>query len=86
MSTRIRLRREGAKKVPFYRIVVVDSHVSPKGKFIEKLGWYNPRSKEIQVDKEKTLKWMKRGAKLSNSLRKIVLSLSIFSREELISG
>jgi len=83
MSTKIRLRREGAKNIPFYRIVVVDSRVSPKGKFIEKLGWYNPLTKKVQLNKEKTLEWVGKGAKLSNSLKKLVINLSVFSREEL---
>ena len=84
MSTRIRLRREGAKKVPFYRIVVVDSRVSTRGKFIERLGWYDPLRKKAELDKERTLEWVKKGAKLSDSLKKLALNLSIISREELI--
>ncbi|MEA3485105.1 MAG: 30S ribosomal protein S16 [Candidatus Aerophobetes bacterium] len=83
MATRIRLRRMGAKKVPFYRIVVVDSRSSVKGKFIESIGWYDPRAKKTEVNKEKVLDWVNKGAQLSNSVKKILLNLSIFSSREI---
>jgi small subunit ribosomal protein S16 len=83
VATRIRLRRIGAKKVPFYRIVVVDSRSSVKGKFIESIGWYDPRAKKTEVNKEKVLDWVNKGAQLSNSVKKILLNLSGFSSNEI---
>ncbi|TET27524.1 30S ribosomal protein S16 [Candidatus Aerophobetes bacterium] len=83
MAVRIRLRRTGAKNVPLYRIVVADSRSPVKGKFIEKLGWYDPRAKKVEVDKEKVLSWASKGAKISNSVKKILLNFAIVSSKEL---
>ncbi|MEA1964273.1 MAG: 30S ribosomal protein S16 [Candidatus Aerophobetes bacterium] len=83
MAARIRLRRMGAKKVPFYRIVVADVRSPVKGKFIDRLGWYNPREKKIEVDREKTLGWINKGAQLSNSVKKLLINFSIFSSREI---
>ncbi len=83
MATKIRLRRTGARKVPFYRIVVADSRCSPKGKFIEKLGWYDPRAKKVEANKEKVLSWVSKGAQLSNSVRKLLVNFSILSADEM---
>lgn len=62
---KIRLRRDGAKKSPYYTIVVADSRYPADGRFIEKVGTYNPMVEpvELNVDKEKVLDWMKKGAK-----------------------
>lgn len=62
---KIRLRRDGAKKSPYYTIVVADSRYPSDGRFIEKVGTYNPMKEpaEINVDKEKVLEWIKKGAK-----------------------
>lgn len=65
MSVKIRLKRMGSSKKPFYRIVVLDSTMSGKGRRIEDLGTYNPRAKENQVvnlNKESILEWVKKGA------------------------
>ena len=83
MATKIRLRRMGASKVPFYRIVVVDSRCSPKGKFIEKLGWYDPQAKKAEADKEKVLSWINKGAQLTNSVKKLLTNFSILSPEKI---
>lgn len=83
MAAKIRLRRTGAKKVPFYRIVVADSRCSPKGKFIEKLGWYDPRAKKVEADKEKILSWINKGAQLTNSVKKLLVNLSVLSSDEI---
>jgi len=85
VSTRIRLQRTGAKNFPFYRIVVTDSRASVKGKYIEKLGWYDPRTKKIGADKERILDWIGKGAQLSNSAKKVLLNFSILSRDEISS-
>ena len=64
MAVKIRLRRMGAKKSPFYRIVVADSRYPRDGRFIEEIGFYNPLSEpvEIKVDSEKAKKWIVKGA------------------------
>ena len=62
---KIRLRRDGAKKSPYYTIVVADSRYPADGRFIEKVGTYNPMvdPAELKVDSEKVLEWIKKGAK-----------------------
>ncbi len=83
MATTIRLRRVGARNLPLYRIVVADSRSPAKGKFIEKLGWYDPRAKKVQVDKNKVLSWVSKGAKISNSVKKLLLNFAIVPSNEL---
>ena len=64
MAVKIRLRRMGAKKSPFYRIVVADSRYPRDGRFIEEIGYYNPmvEPKVVKVDPEKAKKWIANGA------------------------
>ena len=62
MAVKIRLKRMGAKKRPFYRIVAADSRSPRDGKFIENLGTYNPLDGSIDVKEEATLKWLANGA------------------------
>lgn len=64
MAVKIRLARLGAKKSPFYRVVVADSRSPRDGKFIEVIGTYNPLTNpaEIKIDNEKAQKWLKNGA------------------------
>ena len=71
MSVRIKLRREGGKKKPFYKIVVIDSRKPAKGKFIEQVGYYQPiyDPYKVKIDEEASLKWLKEGAKLSNTVK-----------------
>lgn len=71
MSVRIRLKRMGAKKRPFYRIVVADSRVPRDGRFIEEIGYYNPLTepKTIKVDLEKAQKWLSLGAQPSDTVK-----------------
>jgi len=73
MSVRIRLRRTGTKKKPMYRIVVADSRYPREGRFIEILGFYNPRTSPatIEVNKEKAEKWLKNGASPSERVHKL---------------
>lgn len=68
---KIRLRRMGAKKAPFYRIVVADSRFPRDGRFIEELGTYNPLKEpaEIKVDAERAQKWIKDGAQPTETVR-----------------
>ena len=62
---KIRLRRDGAKKAPYYTVVVADSRYPADGRFIEKVGTYNPMVEpaEIKIDAEKVQEWIKKGAK-----------------------
>ncbi|HUV05723.1 MAG TPA: 30S ribosomal protein S16 [Armatimonadota bacterium] len=64
MAVKIRLRRMGARGKPFYRLVVADSHSPRDGRFIEALGYYDPRTDPptIKIDEEKALLWLRRGA------------------------
>lgn len=71
MSVRIRLKRMGAKKRPFYRIIVADSRAPRDGRFIEEIGYYNPLTepKTIKVDTEKAQKWLSMGAQPSDTVK-----------------
>ena len=71
---KIRLRRMGAKKAPFYRIVVADSRAPRDGAFIEELGYYNPLTDpaEIKVDKERADEWIKKGAQVTDTVRALL--------------
>ena len=64
MSVKIRLRRMGAKKAPFYRVVVADSRYPRDGRFIEEIGYYNPLTSpaDIKIDAEKAKAWLEKGA------------------------
>ncbi len=71
---KIRLRRMGAKKAPFYRIVVADSRAPRDGAFVEELGYYNPLTDpvEIKVDNERAADWMKKGAQPTDTVRALL--------------
>ncbi|HHW74274.1 MAG TPA: 30S ribosomal protein S16 [Firmicutes bacterium] len=73
MAVRIRLKRMGAKKKPFYRIVVADSRFPRDGRFIEEIGYYNPTTKPstFEVNREKAEMWLSRGARPSDTVRLI---------------
>jgi len=73
LSVKIRLSRVGAKKQPYYRIVVADSRSPRDGRFIENIGTYDPKTEpsDINLDKQKALDWIKKGAKPSNTVKKI---------------
>ncbi len=73
MSVKIRLTRTGSKKQPYYRIVVADSRSPRDGKFIEKIGTYDPKTdpSTVLIDKEKAAEWIKKGAKPSNTVEKL---------------
>jgi small subunit ribosomal protein S16 len=68
---KIRLRRMGAHKKPFYRVVVADARSSRDGKFIEELGYYNPMTDpaDIKLDSEKAKKWLENGAQPTETVR-----------------
>ncbi|PYZ93172.1 30S ribosomal protein S16 [Salipaludibacillus keqinensis] len=73
MAVKIRLKRMGANKSPFYRVVVADSRSPRDGRFIQELGTYNPLKNpvEFNVDEEAALKWMLDGAKPSDTVRNL---------------
>ena len=74
MAVKIRLARHGAKKAPFYRIVVADSRSPRDGKFIDRIGTYNPRTQpsDIQVDADKAKDWLEKGAQPTDQVRKLL--------------
>ena len=74
MAVKIRLKRMGAKKRPFYRIVVADSRFPRDGRFIEEIGYYNPIENPtvVKVDKDLALKWLKEGATPTDTVRDIL--------------
>ena len=74
MAVKIRLRRMGAKKAPFYRIVVADSRYPRDGRFIEEVGYYDPMSEPatIKLDNEKVEKWLANGAQPTETVRSII--------------
>lgn len=74
MAVAIRLRRTGAKKRPFYRIVVADDRGPRDGKYIESLGYYNPISPEqLEMDVDKAVDWLNRGAQPSDTVRSLLV-------------
>ena len=76
---KIRLRRDGAKKSPYYTIIVADSRYPADGRFIEKVGTYNPMVEpaDLKVDKEKVLDWMKKGAKPTDTALALIKKAGI---------
>ena len=79
MAVKIRLRRIGAKKAPFYRIVVADSRYPRDGRFIEELGYYDPTKEPrvVKVDAEKAKKWIANGAQPTDTVRGILKNAGI---------
>jgi small subunit ribosomal protein S16 len=74
MAVKIRLRRMGAKKAPFYRIVVADSRFPRDGRFIEEIGTYNPLKDpaEITIDEGKAAQWLGNGAQPTDTVKKLL--------------
>ena len=74
MAVRIRLRRMGAKKAPFYRIVVADSRYPRDGRFIEELGYYDPTQHPslVKVDLDKAKQWIANGAQPTDTVRALL--------------
>ena len=74
MAVKIRLARHGSKGAPFYRIVVADSRSPRDGRFIDRIGTYNPRTQpsDIQVDADKARQWLDKGAQPTDQVRKLL--------------
>ncbi len=82
MAVRLRLARYGSKKKPFYRLVATDSRAPRDGRFIEILGYYDPRKEPslVKIDKERVRYWLSQGAKTSETVEKL-LKISGFQKE-----
>ena len=79
MAVKIRLRRVGAKKAPFYRVVVADSRFPRDGRFIEEIGTYNPlvTPVEVKVDSERAQAWIKTGAQPTDTVRALLKKVDV---------
>lgn len=79
MAVKIRLRRMGAKKAPFYRVVVADSRSPRDGRCIDEIGFYNPvaQPQELKIDAEKAQKWIKNGAQPTDIVKKLFVKAGI---------
>lgn len=82
MAVKIRLKRMGAKKRPFYRVVIADSRSPRDGRFIEIVGTYNPvtQPSEIKLDEEKILSWLGNGAQPSDTVRNLLSNAGILAK------
>lgn len=82
MAVRIRLKRMGAHKAPFYRVVVSDSRSPRDGRFVEEIGTYNPlvADNKVAIDEEKALKWLKNGAQASDTVRSLFSQAGILQK------
>ncbi|MHB1407122.1 MAG: 30S ribosomal protein S16 [Desulfitobacteriaceae bacterium] len=82
MATKIRLRRMGAKKNPFYRMVVADSNSPRDGRFIEEIGYYDPtkRPEILKIDEEKALKWLSTGAQPSDTAKSLLRQAGVLAK------
>ena len=74
MAVKIRLRRMGAKKAPFYRVFVADSRYPRDGRFIEEIGYYDPMKNpaDIKIDAEKAQKWLNNGAQPTDTVKALL--------------
>ena len=88
MATKIRLQRHGRKAYPFYKIVVADSRAPRDGKFIEKLGTYNPNTEPatVDLDFERALHWLHVGAQPSDTARSILSHEGVLLKKHLLAG
>lgn len=84
MAVKIRLKRMGAKKKPFYRIVVADARAPRDGKIIEQIGHYNPMVEPVDVliDQEKAVKWLLDGAKPTDTVRDLFKKNGVIEKFE----
>ena len=82
MAVKIRLKRMGAKKSPFYRIVAADSRMPRDGRFLEQLGTYDPRQNPavVTIKEEETLAWLSKGAQPSDTVRNLLSQKGIMKK------
>ena len=88
MASKIRLQRHGSKKRPFYFIVVADARSPRDGKFIQKLGTYNPLTvpATIQLDRQRALDWLHKGAQPTDTVRRILSFKGVLYLKHLLRG
>lgn len=88
MSVKLRLQRHGSKKRPFYFIVVADARAPRDGKFIQKVGTYNPLTvpATIQLDRQKALEWLHKGAEPTDTVRRILSFKGVLYLKHLLRG
>ncbi len=88
MAVKIRLQRHGSKKRPFYFIVVADARAPRDGKFIQKIGTYNPLSQPaaVQLDRQKALDWLQKGAQPTDTVRRILSYKGVLYLKHLLRG
>ena len=74
MSVKLRLTRMGAKKAPFYRVVVADSRYPRDGRFIEEIGYYDPTKEpaDVKIDADKATQWIKNGAQPTDTVKALL--------------
>ena len=82
MAVKIRLKRMGAKKAPYYRIVAADSRAPRDGRFIEQLGTYDPTKNPavVTIKEEETLKWLSNGAQPSDTVKNLLSEKGIMAK------
>lgn len=81
MAVKIRLKRMGAKKRPFYRVVVADSRMPRDGRFIEEIGYYNPLTEpiDVKINEEKATDWLNKGAIPTDTVKYLFKNLGILA-------
>ena len=82
MSVKIRMRRMGSKRKPFYRIVVAASRMPRDGRFIEEVGYYNPLTNpdEVKLEEDKIFEWLEKGAQPSDTVRSLLSKAGLMTR------
>ncbi|MEN6324418.1 MAG: 30S ribosomal protein S16 [Proteiniphilum sp.] len=88
MATKLRLQRRGRKNYPFYQIIVADSRAPRDGKYIERIGSYNPNTNPatITLDFDRALYWLQTGAQPSDTVRNILSNEGVFMKKHLLGG
>ncbi|MBK8566357.1 MAG: 30S ribosomal protein S16 [Saprospiraceae bacterium] len=88
MAVKIRLQRKGKKKKPFYHIVIADARAPRDGRFIEKIGTYNPLTQPatIELDADKAFEWLQKGAQPTDTVRAMLRFKGVFYRKHVMRG
>ena len=77
MAVKMRLRRMGAKKAPTYRVIVADSRSPRDGRFIEEIGYFNPRTDEVKIDADQAKTWIANGAQPTDTVKALLKKTNI---------
>lgn len=82
MAVKLRLKRMGAKKAPFYRVVAADARSPRDGRFIEELGYYNPKTEPatVSLKEEEIMKWLNNGAQPTDTVRSLLSKAGIMTK------